>query len=83
MKWICCDSINKLLGLVKYVILPSIQLSRAKIKNKNQSEICFGIMGYVDTIEELNYIKSNIKFISEYKDWFTQLEKHNKKLNLK
>lgn len=39
-------------------------------------------MGYVDTIEELNYIKSDIKFISEYKDWFMELEKYNKEIEL-
>ncbi len=76
-EWICCDSMNKLLGLVKYVILPSIQLSRAEIKNENQSKICFGTMGYDDTLEVLDDIKYDIKFKSEYKDWFIQLEKHN------
>lgn len=79
-KWICCDSMNKLLGLIKYVILPSIQLSRALIKDENQSEICFGTMGYCDTIEAFNDIKSDIKFKVEYEDWFKALEKYNNEI---
>lgn len=81
-EWICCDSMNKLLGLVKYVILPSIQLSRAEIKNENKSKICFGTIGYADTLEVLDDIKYDIKFRSEYKDWFMELEKYNKEIEL-
>ena len=81
-KWICCDNMNKLLGLAKYLILPSIQLSRAIIKKENQSEICFGTMGYADTIEAFDDIESDIKFKEEYEVWFTELDKYNKEAEL-
>ncbi len=81
-EWICCDSMNKLLGLVKYVILPSTQLSRAIIKNEKQSQICFGTMGYTDTIEAFDDVKSDVIFKVEYQDWFTELEKYNEETKL-
>ena len=76
-EWICCDSMSKLLGLLKYVILPSTQLSRAIMHNENQSEVGFGTVGYIETIELLENIKSDIKFKLEYEYWFKELEKYN------
>ena len=81
-EWICCDSMNKLIGLAKYVILPSIQLSRAIIKNDKNNNICFGTIGYDNTIELLNDIDSDTIFKSEYKEWFEKLENYTEEIKL-
>lgn len=39
-------------------------------------------MGYMETIETFDNLKSDMKFKVEYKDWFNKLEKYNEETKL-
>lgn len=72
-EWICCDTFNKLKSLLGYVILPSVQITRALIKNDDHS-LCFDSVHYDETLDMLENINNDLKLIEEYKKWYGELE---------
>ncbi|MCC3668898.1 hypothetical protein [Terrisporobacter mayombei] len=72
-EWICCDTFNKLKSLVGYVILPSVQITRALLRHGDNS-LCFDIMHYDETLDMLVNINNDLKLIEEYKKWYEKLE---------
>lgn len=81
-KWICCEDINKLLGFIKYVALPSSQITRILIDKDKKEEVCVDVIGYDESLEVFEDIDSKTKFIEEYKGWFFQIEKYDKETNI-
>lgn len=72
-EWMCCDTFNKLKSLVGYVILPSIQITRALLRHGDNS-LCFDSMHYDETLDMLVNINNDLKLIEEYKKWYEKLE---------
>lgn len=75
--WRCCDSIEKLIGYVKYVALPSIQLSRSLIKNKDLECVYFDTADQLETRDILRNTSTDAKLINEYNEWFDRLDGSN------
>lgn len=72
-EWISCDTFNKLKSLVGYVILPSVQITRALFKHGDDS-LCFASVDYYETLELLANINNDLKLIEEYKEWYKKVE---------
>ncbi len=82
-KWICCGNMDKLLGLIQYVLLPSTQISRALYYNDPNNEACFGAMGYMDTMNAFREIKTSKRIIDEYTKCFDEVDKFDKTTKIK
>ena len=72
--WVCFNSKDKLYSFIKYLLLPSIQLTRSiGIK---ESQVYFDVCEYGETIKLLETFKidSYENYIEDYKKWFNETE---------
>jgi len=72
--WVCFTSEDKLYSFIKYLLLPSIQLTRSiGIK---ESQVYFDVCEYDQTIKLLKTFKIDCyeKDIEDYKRWFKEVE---------
>lgn len=72
--WVCFASKDKLYSFIKYLLVPSIQLTRSiGIK---ESQVYFDVCEYDQTIKLLETLKigSYEKDIEDYKKWFEETE---------
>lgn len=72
--WVCFNSKDKLYSFIKYLLLPSIQLTRSiGIK---ESQVYFDVCEYDETIKLLETFKmdSYENDIGDYKKWFNETE---------
>lgn len=72
--WVCFNSKDKLYAFIKYLLLPSIQLTRSI--GAKESQVYFDVCEYGETIKLLETFKldSCKKDIEDYKKWLAEIE---------
>lgn len=72
--WVCFDSKDKLFSFIKYLLLPSIQITRSI--GIRESEVYLDVCDYDKTIKLLETFKINgyEQAIVDYKRWLEELE---------
>lgn len=72
--WVCFTSKEKLFSFIKYLLLPSIQIS--KTIGVSESEVYLDVCDYNKTIKLLGTLKANNyeKAIADYKRWIKEIE---------
>lgn len=77
--WVCCNSEKKLYSFIKYVLLPSIEVT--KYIGVLENEIYLDVSSYEETIQILEDVEYDKKedAISEYEACFDQLDRLEKR----
>jgi hypothetical protein len=72
--WVCFDSKDKLFSFIKYLLLPSIQITRSI--GIRDSEVYLDVCDYDKTIKLLETFKINgyEQAIGDYKRWLEEIE---------
>lgn len=82
-KWFNFDSKNKLIGFIKYVAMPSIQISRAVANNEGNVGVHIDAIGYFDAVELLEVTNVKVKHIEEFENWFEGFKDYNEETDIK
>ena len=76
--WVCCSSIKKLISFIKYVLLPSVIIT--KIIGMQENKLYFDVSTYEETIDilEEGEFDGHNEAIDEYSACFNELDKLEK-----
>lgn len=72
-EWLCFEDINKIIGFMKYIILPSVQISRANMQIKNIEELTIDTFSFFDALDVLEEMIGSVEITDEYENWMNSL----------
>ncbi|MBU5487118.1 hypothetical protein KQI77_02935 [Clostridium sp. MSJ-8] len=79
-EWLCCNTLKKVCSFIKFVLLPSVIIT--KVIGKNENQVYLDVSNYQETIDMLEECEFDgyKEAIEEYTSCFQELEmleKHN------